>query len=352
MIITFENFIQNLISSPILLLITILISAVMFINGCSTVPNAIATCVSTRSLRPKKALILASIFNFMGVLIATLISSKVAETVFNVANFESDGSSGLMALCSALIGIVLWCVISWIFGIPSSQSHALIAGISGAAIALQSSIYGVNFDEWKKVLYGLFIVNLLAFVLGFMITKLIEKICKNMDRRKTNHFFKKMQICGAASMCFMNGAQDGQKFIAILLLGIVLSNGNLQLLNSFSIPIWLMIYCSLLIGMGAILGGIRIIKTIGTKVSKVERYQATAADISSVLCLIGSSGLGIPVSSTHTKNCAVMGVGASKRLSNVNWNVTKNIILTWLLTLPGCGILGYVLTKIFISIFL
>ena len=156
MIITFENFIQNLISSPILLLITILISAVMFINGCSTVPNAIATCVSTRSLRPKKALILASIFNFMGVLIATLISSKVAETVFNVANFESDGSSGLMALCSALIGIVLWCVISWIFGIPSSQSHALIAGISGAAIALQSSIYGVNFDEWKKVLYGLF----------------------------------------------------------------------------------------------------------------------------------------------------------------------------------------------------
>ena len=349
--ITFIDFINNLISTPSLLITTILISGVMFINGCSDVPNAVATCVATRSLTPKKALVLAAVFNFLGVLILTFISSKVAETVFNIVNFESDASSNLITLCSALIGIVLWCLMAWRFGIPTSQSHALIAGISGAAIALQGNLSGINFEEWKKVLYGLFIVNILAFFLGFFITKIIEKICKNMDRRKTNKFFKKTQIFGAITMCFMNGAQDGQKFMAILLLGVVLSRGNIQSLSNFEIPIWLMLYCSILIGMGAITGGIRIIKTIGTKVAKVERYQGTAADISSSICLLGSSMLGIPVSSTHTKNSAVMGVGASKRFSNVNWKVAKNMVLTWLLTFPGCGLLGFILTKIFINIF-
>ena len=349
--ITFIDFINNLISTPSLLITTILISGVMFINGCSDVPNAVATCVATRSLTPKKALVLAAVFNFLGVLILTFISSKVAETVFNIVNFESDASSNLITLCSALIGIVLWCVMAWRFGIPTSQSHALIAGISGAAIALQGNLSGINFEEWKKVLYGLFIVNILAFFLGFFIIKIIEKICKNMDRRKTNKFFKKTQIFGAITMCFMNGAQDGQKFMAILLLGVVLSRENIQSLNNFEIPIWLMLYCSILIGMGAIIGGIRIIKTIGTKVAKVERYQGTAADISSSICLLGSSMLGIPVSSTHTKNSAVMGVGASKRFSNVNWKVAKNMVLTWLLTFPGCGLLGFILTKIFINIF-
>ena len=349
--ITFIDFINNLINTPSLLITTILISGVMFINGCSDVPNAVATCVATRSLTPKKALVLAAVFNFLGVLIITFISSKVAETVFNIVNFESDASSNLITLCSALIGIVLWCIMAWRLGIPTSQSHALIAGISGAAIALQGNLSGINFEEWKKVLYGLFIVNILAFLLGFIITRLIERICKNMDRRKTNKFFKKTQILGAITMCFMNGAQDGQKFMAILLLGVVLSRGNMQSINSFEIPTWLMLYCSMLIGMGAMVGGIRIIKTIGTKVAKVERYQGTAADISSSICLLGSSMLGIPVSSTHTKNSAVMGVGASKRISNVNWKVAKNMILTWLLTFPGCGLLGFILTKIFINIF-
>ena len=349
--ITFIDFINNLINTPSLLIITILISGVMFINGCSDVPNAVATCVATRSLTPKKALVLAAVFNFLGVLILTFISSKVAQTVFNIVNFESDASSNLITLCSALIGIVLWCIMAWHFGIPTSQSHALIAGISGAAIALQGNFSGINFEEWKKVLYGLFIVNILAFFLGFFITKIIEKICKNMDRRKTNSFFKKTQIFGAVTMCFMNGAQDGQKFMAILLLGVVLSKGNIQSLNNFEIPIWLMSYCSILIGLGAIVGGIRIIKNIGTKVAKVERYQGTAADISSSICLLGSSILGIPVSSTHTKNSAVMGVGASKRFSNVNWKVAKNMVLTWLLTFPGCGLLGFAITKIFINIF-
>lgn len=349
--ITFINFINNLIKTPSLLITTILISAVMFINGCSDVPNAIATCVSTRSLTPKKALVLASIFNSLGVFVMTFVSSKVAETVFNIVNFGDNASNNLITLCSGLIGIVIWCIVAWFFGIPTSQSHALIAGISGAAIALQGNFSGINFEEWKKVLYGLFIVNILAFIIGYVITKLIEKICKNIDRRKTNKFFKKTQILGALTTCFMNGAQDGQKFMAILLLGVVLINGNLQDLSSFSIPIWLIFYCSILISLGTIIGSTRIIKTIGTKVAKVERYQGTAADVASSICLLGSSIIGIPVSSTHTKNSAVMGVGASKRISNVNWKTARNMVLTWLFTFPCCGLLGFTLTKILMNIF-
>ena len=351
MTVSFFDFIHNLINMPSLLVITILISAVMFINGCLDVPNAVATCVGTRSLEPKKALILAAIFDFFGILVMTLISSKVAETVFNIANFDGSVSTNLITLCSGLIGIVLWCIISWIFGIPSSQSHAMLAGISGAAIALQGGFSGVNFDEWKKVLFGLFVINLLAFFFGFLITKLIETICKNMDRRKTNRFFKDTQISGAMIMCFMNGAQDGQKFIAFLLLAIVLSNGNTQSVSDFSIPLWLIIYSSSLIALGAIIGGLRIIKTVGLKVAKVERYQGTAADISSAICLFFSSVFGIPVSSTHTKNSAVIGVGASRGLSKVNWRVARSMVLTWIFTFPCCGLLGYVVTKVLIGIF-
>ena len=345
MSITFVDFFNALIKNPSLIIITILISGVMFANGTSDVPNAIATCVSTRSLSAKKALILAGIFNFLGVLVITLISSKVAETMFNIVNLEGDSSANLITLCSALMAIVIWCLLAWVWGIPSSQSHSLIAGLSGAAIALQGNLSGINFEEWKKVIYGLIIVNLFAFFLGFLITKLIEKICKNMDRRKTNKFFKKAQIFGALTTCFMNGAQDGQKFIAILLLGFVLANGNSNQVSNFAVPMWMIIYCSCLIALGTFIGGLRIIKTIGTKVTKVENYQGTATDISSSICLMGSSVLGIPVSSTHTKNCAIMGVGASRRLSNVNWNTAKTMLATWILTFPCCGLLGFILTK-------
>lgn len=348
--ITFLDFINSVVNIPSLFIITLLLSVIMFINGCLDVPNSVATCVATRSIGAKKALILAAIFDFLGLLVMTLISSKVAETVFNIVNLNSSVDYNLITLCSALVAIAVWCLISWIWGIPSSQSHAMLAGITGAAIALQG-LSGVNFAEWKKVIYGLIFVNLIAFFLGFVITKSIEKVCRYMDRRKTNRFFRGTQIFGALMACFMNGSQDGQKFMAILFLGLVLSKGNLSSGGSFVIPMWLLLYCSTLIALGAIIGGLRIIKTVGLKVAKVERYQGTAADISSAICLFGSSLLGIPVSSTHTKNSAIIGVGASRGLSRVNWKVAGSIVVTWFLTFPCCGLLGFIMTKICISIF-
>lgn len=222
---SFKNFIFNLSKSPTLCIITILMLSVILVNGWTDAPNAIATCVSTRSIRPKKAIFMAAIFNFFGVLVMTLISSTVAETLYNIANFGENASYALIALCAGLIAIVFWAVFAWLFGIPTSESHALIAGISGAAIAINKGIEGINLNEWKKVLIGLVLSTILGFLFGYIITKLIEKICKNMNRTKTLPLFKKLQVFSGGAMAFMHGAQDGQKFIGIFLLGLTLSNG-------------------------------------------------------------------------------------------------------------------------------
>ena len=345
---TFVDFLNNLISVPNFLILTVLISGVMFVNGGTDAPNSIATCISTRCLTPNKALIIAVIFDFLGILVMTFVNSTVAETIFNIVNFGKNSHYALIALCSALISIVIWSVVAWYFGIPTSESHSLIAGLSGAAIALQKGISGINFNEWKKVIYGLILVNILGFVSGFLITKLIEKICKNMDRIKTNKFFTKLQILSSATTAFMHGAQDGQKFIGVFLLGTMLATGSK---TTFSIPIWLSIYCAVLMALGAIIGGRKIIATVGMKMAKLEKYQGSAADIASSLCLLGSSIFGIPLSTTHIKATAIMGVGASRGFSRVNWNVAKSMVLTWIFTFPGCGLIGYfstlILTKIF-----
>ena len=350
MAINFGEFISNFFSSPSFFIITLLISGVILVNGWTDAPNAIATCVSTRSLSPKKSIIMAAIFNFLGVFTMTLINSTVAQTIYNIVDFGTDSGAALTALCAALVAIVTWAVLAWFFGIPTSESHALIAGLSGAAIALQGGIGGINGAEWVKVLYGLVMSTVLGFGMGFGVTKLIESICKNIERQKTTKFFKNTQILGGASMAFMHGAQDGQKFMGVFLLGVSLANGYAGA-TTFAVPMWLMIFCSVLMTLGTSIGGYKIIKTVGMGMVKLEPYQGAAADISGAGCLLISSIFGIPVSTTHTKTTAIMGVGASKRLSNVNWSVVKDMVLAWILTFPGCGLLGFLATQVFMRIF-
>ena len=350
MAIEFSGFISQLISNPSLFIITILISGVILVNGWTDAPNAIATCVSTRCLSPKKSIIMAAIFNFLGVFTMTLINSTVAQTIYNIVDFGNDATAALTALSAALVAIVTWAIFAWLFGIPTSESHALIAGLSGAAIAIQGGITGINGAEWIKVLYGIIISTVLGFGMGYGITKIIETICKNIDRRRTIKFFKGTQILGGASMAFMHGAQDGQKFMGVFLLGVALANGNAGA-SIFAIPIWLMLYCSFLMTLGTSIGGYKIIKTVGMKMTKLEVYQGASADIAGAGCLLISSVFGVPVSTTHTKTTAIMGVGASKRLSNVNWSVVKEMMWAWILTFPGCGLLGYLATLIFMRIF-
>lgn len=334
--------------SPSFLIIVVLISAVIMVNGWTDAPNAIATCVSTRCLSPKKAIMLAAVFDFLGVFVMTMINSTVAQTIFNIVDFGSDSKMSLIALAAAMASIVIWAVLAWKFGIPTSESHALIAGLSGSAIAL-TGFSAINGSEWIKVIYGLVLSTILGFGLGFFITKLIEKICKNIDKRKTKGFFKNSQIIGSASMSFMHGAQDGQKFMGIFLLALALLHGDTNL-TSFHVPFWLTLWCSLLMTLGTSIGGYKIIKTVGMKMSKLEVYQGASADFASALSLLTASLFGIPVSTTHTKTTAIMGVGASRRLSNVNWRVVKEMVMTWILTFPGCGFLGFVMTLLFLKI--
>lgn len=344
-------FIQEILANPALLVTVILTIGVILVNGWTDAPNAIATCVSTRAMRPKQAILMAAVFNFLGVLVMTMINKSVAITISNMVDFGTDVRASSIALSGALASIVIWATAAWYFGIPTSESHALIAGLTGAAVAYSNSFQGVNGSEWVKVIFGLILSTVGGFALGWGITKLVEAIFKNQDRRKTNKFFKNAQIGGAAGMAFMHGAQDGQKFIGVFLIGMALAKGQ-NVSGAMEIPIGLMLFCSAIMALGTSIGGYRIIKAVGMDMVKMETYQGFSADLAASLALlVASLWNGLPVSTTHTKTTAIMGVGASKRLSSVNWMVVKEMVLAWVLTFPGCGLLGYVITRILIRVF-
>ena len=348
--IDFSTFLSWLVTNPVLLITVLLTLGVIFVNGWTDAPNAIATCVSTRSMSPRAAILMAAVFNFLGVLVMTLINNTVAQTIYNMVDFGGDSHEALVALCAALFAIVTWAVAAWYFGIPTSESHALIAGLSGAAIALHGGLAGINGGEWIKVVYGLLLSTLMGFGFGWITVKVTELICRRMDRRKTTGFFRGAQIASGAAMAFMHGAQDGQKFMGVFLLGVFLANGQAQT-TSFTLPLWLMILCSVTMAVGTSIGGYRIIKAVGMDMVKLEKYQGFSADLGAAACLLVSSVSGIPVSTTHTKTTAIMGVGAAKRLSSVNWSVVKEMVLTWVLTFPGCGVIGFLMAWLFMRIF-
>ncbi len=343
-------FVTEAVKSPILLITVLLTLGVIFVNGWTDAPNAIATCVATRSMSARAAVLMSAVFNFFGVLVMTLINSTVAMTIKNMVNFKGNNQDAITALCAALFAIIIWAVMAWYFGIPTSESHALIAGLSGAAIALQGGISGINGSEWVKVLYGLGLSTVLGFASGFGVTKLVMLLFRKADRRKTAGFFNGAQIFGGAAMSFMHGAQDGQKFMGVLILGVFLANGS-DSTGNVALPVWMMILCSVVMALGTSIGGYKIIKAVGMDMVKLEKYQGFAADMAGALCLLVSSIFGIPVSTTHTKTTAIMGVGATKRLSAVNLRVVKDMVLTWVLTFPGCGIIGFLMTKLFMLIF-
>jgi PiT family inorganic phosphate transporter len=349
MTISLADFLRQLTSNPALLITVILTLGVVLVNGWTDAPNAIATCVSTRSISPKKAIIMAAIFNFLGVLVMTLFNNAVAYTIYKMVDFGDNSKNALIALCAALFAIVVWATAAWAFGIPTSESHALIAGVTGAAVALQGGS-GINGSEWIKVVYGLFLSTILGFGSGYIISKLLTFLLKRADKRKTTSFFQKAQITGGATMAFMHGAQDGQKFMGVFLLGVFLSQGQGNVSN-FVIPIWLMVLCSAVMALGTSIGGYKIIKTVGMGMVKLETYQGFAADAAATICLFVASLTGIPVSTTHTKTTSIMGVGASKRLSSVNWSVVKEMVAAWILTFPGCGLLGFLMAYLFMKIF-
>jgi len=350
MTVTLVDYLTEMVSNPALVITTLLTLGVILVNGWTDAPNAIATCVSTRSMTPRAAIIMAAVFNFLGVLFMTIFNSTVAQTIYKMVDFGGDPYEALVALCAALFAIVLWATTAWWFGIPTSESHALIAGISGAAIALQGGISGINLNEWVKVLYGLVVSTVMGFGLGALVVKTIELIFKGFDRRRTFVFFRNAQIVGSAGMAFMHGAQDGQKFMGVFMLSAFLAQGQAYV-TEFSIPIWLIILCSAVMALGTSIGGYRIIKAVGMDMVKLNTYQGFSADLAGAISLFTASIFGLPVSTTHTKTTAIMGVGAAKRISSVDWGIVGEMVLAWILTFPGCGLIGYLMALLFMRIF-
>ena len=346
------EFLNQMSANPLLLIAILLTLCVILVNGWTDAPNAIATVVVTRCMSSSSAIFMAAIFNFLGVFIMSKINNEVAVTITSMVNFEGyEGRVVIIVLCAAMFAIVVWAIFAWIFGIPTSESHALIAGLSGGAMAL-SGLDAIVFEQWAKVIYGIFISVILGFGLAWLICKFVILICFNVHRIKSESFFKFAQIFGAAMMSFMHGAQDGQKFMGIILLCVFTLQGTNMANSTFEIPTWLMLLCSLVMALGTSLGGKKIIKSVGMDMVKLEKYQGFSADIASSLSLVFCSVFGLPVSTTHVKTTAIMGVGAVKRISAINFSVVKEMVLTWILTFPGCGVLAFIVTRIFLFVFI
>lgn len=347
---SFGYFWGEMTANPLLFVAVLLTLGVILVNGWTDAPNAIATCVVTRCMSARGAILMAAVFNFLGVFIMSSINATVAQTITKMVDFGTNSHEAIVALSAALFAIVVWATLAWWFGIPTSESHALIAGLTGGAIALHGGLSGVNGGEWVKVLYGLVISVVLGFALGWLVCRLVVLLFRRMERKYTERIFRVAQIFGAACMSFMHGAQDGQKFMGVILLALFLVNGQSPD-TAVQMPVWLMLLCSVIMGLGTSIGGKKIIKSVGMDMVKLEKYQGFSADIAASLSLLFSSVFGIPVSTTHAKTTAIMGVGAVNRLSAINFSVVKDMALTWLLTFPGCGLIGYLMAKLFMWIF-
>jgi PiT family inorganic phosphate transporter len=339
--------------------------AVIFINGWTDGPNAIATCVTTRCLKPKTAVFLAAVFNLFGVFAIGLFASylsdfgSVASTIASLVSFESGTESGLtdalIALSSGLSAIVIWSLASTYFGFPSSESNELVGGISGAAMAIAALgglnwLAPVNWSSWVKVLYGFFGSLILGFFLGYLLTKLIEVICAQMRRGATTRFFTKAQIVSAAGMSFVHGLQDGAKFIGIfMMLALLLSPSS----NAASLASewWLNGLVALVMAGGSLMGGYRIIKTLGSEMADLEKYQAFATDVAAVIGLLLATFFGLPVSTGSVKSTAILGGGCSRSFRRVHWDVAGKMIGSWVAIFPLTALIGFLLTAIFASIF-
>ena len=347
MTIEWATFIAELASNPVLVAVTLLNIGVIVVNGATDAPNAIATVVSTRAMKPKLAILMAAVCNFLGLLLVSLVTSAVAHTIFNMVDFGGNSQQALIALTAAMIAIIVWGAAAWWFGIPTSQSHSLIAGLTGAAIALQGGFGAINGGEWMKVVYGILLSTLLGFFLGWANSKIVGRVCRNMDRKRTTKVFRWAQVASGAGVAFMHGAQDGQKFMSIFVLAITLATGVGQA-DQMVLPIWLMFFCALNMGCGTAVGGERIIKSVGLDMVKLEPFQGFAASAATFFCLMLSTFAGLPVSTTHTNTRAIMGVGAAKRKSAVKWGIAVDMVKTWVLTFPGCGLLGFAFAHLFL----
>lgn len=307
-------------------LLAVLVGAVIFVNGWTDAPSAIATAVASGAIKLKRAALMAAVFNMLGIATVYLVNDSVSQNIMESVSIKPEYS--LAALCAAMISIIAFAVAAWYFGIPTSEGHALMASLSGAAAACGDR-FRLRF--WGKVGFGIVATTVLGFFFGFLFYKALYK------RKLSRRFLKRAQVLSAALLAFMHGAQDGQKFTAVLLLSLSLSGGA-------TLPRWAaVLFCGVFLSLGTALGGGRIIKRIGS-ITKVDECGGVCCDISAFISLLICTLTGIPVSTTHSKTTAVLGVGVSQ--GYIRLKSYGGMAFTWIITFPVCFLLAFFITKL------
>ena len=339
------------------LLLFVLLTALVFeyINGFHDSANAIATVVSTKVLTPRAAIVWAAVFNLWGALAGTAVASTIGKGLVDT-HVITTGS-----ILGALLGAILWNLLTWWLGLPSSSSHALVGGLCGAALASSGGDWSVlkwSTGLWPKVVLPMFLSPLMGFAGGAILMIVLTIALKRVTPRRVGWFFGKAQLASAGFMGYAHGSNDAQKTMGIITLTLFTATRAGQFLHlpawaSFlrvpefkAVPWWVVVTCAATMAAGTAVGGWRIIRTMGYSMVKLQPVNGFAAETTAALIICGASSLGIPVSTTHVISTSIMGVGATKRLSAVKWGVVERIVWAWVLTLPVTGLLGYGLVRL------
>ncbi len=325
-----------------LILVIIFIALVFdFLNGFHDSANSIATIVSTRVLTPRKAVMWAAFFNLVA---AFLFDVHVAKTLGK--GLVDLSAVNEFVIMSGLLGAIVWNIITWYYGLPTSSSHALIGGYAGAAIA-KAGIGAILFDGWTKTLIFIVVAPMMGLVMGFLLMAALMWIYHDRPSTRINFVFRKLQLISAALYSLGHGTNDAQKTMGVIT-GLLVTA---RVLKTFEVPYWVILMSHFAIALGTLFGGWRIVKTMGQKITKLKPTGGFCAETAGGITLLVTAWGGIPVSTTHTITGAIMGVGATKRLSGVRWGLAGNIIMAWILTIPASALVGaiaYGLVSLFV----
>jgi PiT family inorganic phosphate transporter len=325
-----------MLSATLFLLILIVVIALVFdfINGFHDTANAIATSVATRVLTPGIAVLMAGILNIVGALTGTAVATTVGRGIVAPEN------STQMLVIAALLAAIAWGLITWWFGIPSSSSHGLIFSIVGAGAAA-ASWQAIEFGGLTKTFQGLIFSPLLGFVGAFLVMLLLLWLFARAHPGTVSGLFGRLQIFSAAWMAFSHGSNDAQKTMGIITMALASYYGWTG--SQWQVPLWVILAAATSMGLGTSIGGWRIVRTVGLKVVDLRPINGFAAETAAAALIEIASRLGIPVSTTHVISTAILGVGATRRLSAVRWGIAGRIVIAWIVTIPGCIALGWVI---------
>ncbi|HLB62403.1 MAG TPA: inorganic phosphate transporter [Actinomycetota bacterium] len=318
-----------------------------FANGWTDAPNSIATVVSTKVLRPLPAVVMAGVLNVAG---ALFIGTAVAKTI--AAGIVNPNAVTLETVAAALLGATVWALGAQYFGLPSSESHALVAGLLGAGFAA-GGLEALEWEGTQKSLIGLVTSPVGGFVGGLIIMVLIYRLFSRVRRSIVSRIFGKAQILSAGFMALSHGTGDGQKTMGIITLAILLNEAGTAgtVSPEFDIPTWVIVSAGIVMGIGTMIGGWRVVRTLGLRMTHLEPVQGFAAETAAALVITSAARVGIPVSTTHAIGTSIMGVGATRRFSAVRWGVAGQVVAAWILTWPSCAVLGFVFEKVFATVF-